>query len=47
MVMRTQLARDLKLVKSEEHEKLAIQTNEVQRMLTGLLSRLKAAEAKS
>ncbi len=36
------LARDLKLLKLEDQQRLARETTEVKRMLTGLLQKLKA-----
>lgn len=36
------LARDLKLIKLEDHEDLASRTKELKRMLTGLLQKLRA-----
>lgn len=36
------LARDLKLLRLEDHQRLTGQTTEVKRMLTGLLQKLKA-----
>ncbi len=36
------LARDLKLIKPEDHEDLAGRTTELKRMLTGLLQKLRA-----
>jgi four helix bundle protein len=36
------LARDLKLIKSEDYQQLAEQATEVKRMLSGLLQKLKA-----
>ena len=36
------LARDLKLLKSEDYQQLAEQATELKRMLSGLLQKLKA-----